>query len=162
MHQFGGGRPRRRPTAAEQAEQQPSIATTLSSLLPLLFLFILPLLSSLFSGSGTSATGPSLRFDAAVPPHTQQRTSARLNIPYWVNPSDVEDFSARKLKELDRSAEVRYMSHLNVECDLEQQRQARLMQDAQGWFFVDEAKMREARNMPKPSCTRLRELGYGR
>lgn len=54
------------------------------------------------------------------------------------------------------------MSHLNVECDIEQQRQTRLMQDAQGWFFVDEAKMREARSMPKPSCTKLRELGYGR
>lgn len=162
VHQFGGARPRRRPTAAEQAAQQPSLTSTLSSLLPLLFLFVLPLLSSLFSGSGTSTSGPSLRFDAPVPPHTQQRTSARLNIPYWVNPVDVEDLSARKLRELDRSAEVRYMSHLNVECDIEQQRQTRLMQDAQGWFFVDEAKMREARSMPKPSCTKLRELGYGR
>ncbi|OMP83392.1 putative J domain-containing protein [Diplodia seriata] len=162
VHQFGGARPRRRPTAAEQAAQAPSISSTLSSLLPLLFLFILPLLSSIFSGSSSTPAGPSVRFDGAVPPHTLQRTSARLNIPYWVNPADVDDLSGRKLKELDRTAEVRYMSHLNVECDIEQQRQARLMQDAQGWFFVDETKMKEARKMPKPSCTRLRDLGYGR
>jgi len=35
-----------------------------------------------------------------------------------------------------------------------------MMQDAQGWFFPDDAKMDEARKMEKQNCKRLRELGY--
>ncbi|KAF2142351.1 uncharacterized protein K452DRAFT_226614 [Aplosporella prunicola CBS 121167] len=162
VHQFGGGRPRRRPATAAPETPQPSLTSALSSLLPLLLLFVLPLLSSLFSGSTAPSTGPSVSFEPVGPPFTQQRTSARLKIPYWLNPTEVEDFSQRKLKDLDRTAEIRYMSKLNYECDSERQQQSRLLQEAQGWFFIDETKMREARTMPMKSCKRLGELGYAR
>ena len=88
------------------------------------------------------------------------RTSTRLKIPYWVNPAEVEDYSAKKWRELDKSAEIKYVHQLNVGCEMEQQKQVRMMQDAQGWLFQDEEKMVEARKLDMKNCKRLRELGY--
>ena len=157
IHQFGGDRPRRRPHNHEQAQQQTNPSEALRSLLPLLLLFIIPLLSSLFSGSGYS--GPSVRFgDAAVSPYTLQHTSARLHVPYWVNPVEVEDYTSRKWKELDKVAEGKYVGQLNAECEWEQSQRNRLFNDAQGFFFPDYAKMERARNMEMPKCRRLGEL----
>ncbi|KAH0122713.1 hypothetical protein KCU67_g17936, partial [Aureobasidium melanogenum] len=69
VHQFGGGAPRRRPQAARDPNQPPpSLLQSLQSLLPLLLLFIFPLLSGLFSGNGTSS-GPSVRLEPS-PPYT--------------------------------------------------------------------------------------------
>lgn len=161
VHQFGGGRPRRRPGTAQPpgSEQQPSISSALSSLLPLLLLFILPLLSSIFSG-GSTAKGPSVIFDGPKAPYTQTRVSAhRIKIPYYVIPNEVEDYGKKHWRKLDEQAETRYIHQVNVRCEYEQQQQQRLMQDAMGWFFEDEEKMKAARKMDKPNCKRLRELG---
>ncbi|KAF2086001.1 DUF1977-domain-containing protein, partial [Saccharata proteae CBS 121410] len=160
VHQFGGQRPRRRPATAQNPNPDgpPSISTALSSLLPLLLLFVLPLLSSLFSSSTPSTNGPSMRFDTPAPPYTLGRTSKNLHIPYFLDPSEVEDYSARQFKQLDQKADVRFMGMLNVECEAEHQRQSRLMQEAQGWFFVDEGKMREARGLEMRSCRRLKDM----
>ncbi|EON62740.1 hypothetical protein W97_01965 [Coniosporium apollinis CBS 100218] len=160
VHQFGGGRPRRRPDPS-QPQQPPTATSALTSLLPLLLLFILPLLSSLFSGS-SSPTGPSVRFDSPSPPYTQQRLSGRLKVPYYVNPAEVEDFGNKRWRELDKVAEVRYVQKLDGECEREQQARMRLMQDAQGWFYVDQERMERARRMDMRSCRRLGELGYQR
>lgn len=158
VHQFGGGRPRRRPPGGNQQEQAaPSLGSTLQSLLPLLLLFILPILSSLFGGSSGSS-GPTMRFDEARSPYTQHRVSRDLKIPYWVNPRDVSEYSRRQWTQLDRTAEVRYMGRLSSECENEQIMQQRMMQDAQGFFWTDEDKMREARNMPLKSCKKLGEI----
>lgn len=159
VHQFGGGRPRRRPGTAQPpgAEPTPSASSALSSLLPLLFLFVLPLLSSLFS-SATSPQGPSVVFEGARPPQTQMRTSTNLGISYWVNPAEVESYNLKKWKALDTTAETKYIHHLNVKCEMEHQQQTRMVQDAQGWFYVDQNKMDEARRMEKKHCKRLKEL----
>lgn len=157
IHQFGGGQPRRRPHNHENV-QPTSLVQAMSGLLPLLLLFILPLLSSLFSGSG-GASGPQVRFDAAVPPHTQQHTSSGLKVPYWVNPSDVKDYTSRNWKELDKFADRRYVQSLSADCELEQNIQARLAQEAQGFFFVDQVKLERAQRMEMPNCKRLAGLG---
>lgn len=157
VHQFGGNRPRRRPHNHEQ-EQQPAWFSTLSNLLPLLLLFILPLLSSLFSG--TTPTGPTVRTDAAVPPHTMEHISRGLKIPYWVNPTEVRDYSAKQWAKLDTAAEGKLTSQLMAECEWEQNRRQRLAQEAQGFFFTDQVKMQEARQMEMPSCRRLQGYGY--
>ncbi|KAF2184277.1 DUF1977-domain-containing protein [Zopfia rhizophila CBS 207.26] len=161
VHQFGGGRPRRRPATATPpgSEPAPSISSALSSLLPLLFLFVLPLLSNIFS-SGTTPQGPSVIFEGPRAPMTQKQTSTRLKVPYWVNPVEVEDFNKKKWRKLDETAEHKYLHQLNLKCEYEHQQQQRLMQDAQGWFFVDDEKMDQARKMEKKHCERLRELGY--
>ncbi|EAW25396.1 J domain-containing protein [Aspergillus fischeri NRRL 181] len=158
VHQFGGARPRRRPReASAQAEAAPSGWATFQSLLPLILLFVLPLLSSLFSGS-SSPSGPSYRFDAAVPPHTMQRTTPKYSINYFVNPRDVEDYSAKKLRQLDTKVEVDYITKLRYECESEVHARDRMMQEAQGWFFPDVEKMKEARSMELKSCRRLDSL----
>lgn len=159
VHQFGGARPRRRPREANQQSEEQAARSglaSLSQLLPLLLLFILPLLSSLFSSATPS--GPSFRFDAAVPPHTMQRETPKLNIPYFVDPSELDDYSPRKLHQLDQKAEVEYVSQLRHECEIEVQARDRLVQEAQGWFFPDVEKMKEARSLELRSCKRLETL----
>lgn len=160
VHQFGGGNPRRRPHNHENIGPT-SPLETLRSLLPLLLLFVLPLLSSLFSGSGTSS-GPSLRFDSAVPPHTTSRTSLNLGVNYFVNPADVHNYNPRQWKDLDHVAEKKYVGQLNVECEWENSQRNRLANEAQGFFFTDQVKLEKARRMERPSCKRLNELGSGR
>lgn len=156
VHQFGGGRPRGRPADPNNPEQPQSLKQTLIGLLPLLFILVLPLLSSLFSS--TTPAGPSMRFDAAVPPHTVKRTTGTYKIPYFINPVEVEDYSASKLKNLDKQAENSYIQDLRIRCDKEQQHRLNLQEEAQGWFFPDLEKMERANKMELKACNRISEL----
>lgn len=158
VHQFGGQAPRRRPrpTTAEQ-EAQVDARSFLRQLLPLILLFILPLLSSLFSGSSTPS-GPSYRFDTPVSPHTLGRSTPKLNLNYFVNPLDVDNFSARNFRELDSRVEVEYVRKLRFDCDAEANERERRLQDAQGWIFPDVEKMKAARAMEMPNCRKLDQL----
>lgn len=160
VHQFGGRQPRRRPREANaNGEERPQSATSvLTNLLPLLILFILPLLSSLFSSSSSEPAGPTFRFETPSPPHTLHRKTPRLKVDYYLNPNDVIDYSNRKMSQLDQRAEVSYVSTLQYECELESQRRNRMIHDAQGWFFQDVDKMREALSLELRNCRRLDEL----
>jgi len=156
VHQMGGGVPRRRPANSGQAEQNPSGLAALYQLLPLLLLFILPLLSSIFSGSGS--TGPSMRFDAAVKPHTMHRKTPNYKIDYFINPGEVDGWSAKKFHSLDTRAELDYVSNLQYQCEVETSRKRQAIQDATGFFFTDERMLRAAREMQMPGCERLDQL----
>ena len=50
------------------------------------------------------------------------------------------------------------MHHLNVQCELERDRRAQMMQEASGWFFQDVEKMDRARKLPLARCTELNKL----
>lgn len=159
VHQFGGGAPRRRPQAARDPNQPPpSLLQSLQSLLPLLLLFIFPLLSGLFSGSGTSS-GPSVRLEPD-PPYTQHHTSPGFGISYYVNPREVADFSSRKWKELGKRADTAYVHKLSSECEVQQDTRRYMFQQASGFFWTDQDKLQQARGMKTPSCDRLNQLGY--
>ncbi|KAL5342581.1 hypothetical protein BJX70DRAFT_299571 [Aspergillus crustosus] len=156
VHQFGGNRPRRRPREGDaQSEPAPSLWATVQQLLPLILLFVLPLLSSLFSSS--AASGPSYRFNP-TPPHTMQRTTPEIKIDYFLNPKDVTDFSSREFRNLDKQVEVDYVKTLRYECENEIHTRDRVIQEAQGWFFPDIEKMKAARAMELKSCQRLENL----
>ncbi|KAF2872613.1 hypothetical protein BDV95DRAFT_570194 [Massariosphaeria phaeospora] len=162
VHQFGGGRPRRRPGTAQPPgteQQAPNLSSAISSLLPLLLLFVLPLLSGIFNGDSSGAKGPSLVFEAARPPNTLQHISSGLKIPYWVDPHEVADYSARKWRKLDEVAENRYVHHVHQLCERERGEQQRMKDESFGWFSQDEEKLKRARNLPMKNCKRLRELG---
>jgi len=161
VHQFGGGRPRRRPRDANgNGEERPqSTMSALSNLLPLLILFILPLLSSLFSSA--IPAGPSIHFQPG-PPNTIHRTSQRLKVDYYLDPKDVVEYNARKMNELDRKAETQFVTQLQYECQIETRNRNRMMEDAQGWFFQDVDKMREARAYDMRSCRQLDSFGFAR
>lgn len=158
IHQFGGNQPRRRPHNHDQNVQFTSLQESVRALLPLLVLFIIPLFSSLFSGDLFSSRGPSMRFDAAVPPHTLLHTSNRFGVPYWVNPAEVGDYTPSKWKKLDSAAEGKYVNQLNNECEYEREQQQRLAQQAQGFFYTDMEMLERARQLPMKSCRRLDEL----
>ena len=159
VHQFGGGRPRRRPQEANAREEPQSTLGVLSNLLPLLILFVLPLLSSLFSSSMPS--GPSIHFQPG-PPNTVHKISHRLKVDYYLNPQDVEGYNDWKMKDLDKKAENQYVTSLQYECQIETRTRNRMIEDAQGWFFQDSDKMREARNYDMKACRRLDSFGYAR
>jgi DnaJ family protein B protein 12 len=160
VHQFGGGRPRRRPGTAQAAgsEPAPSFGSALSNLLPLLFLFVLPLLSSIFSGS--SSSGPSFVFEQPRGHYTKSHVSNRLQINYFVNPADVRDYSQsdRRWRKLDEQAETQYVHTMQTRCQTEKMQRDQAMQNAQGWFFVDEEAMTRARNMELKNCKHLEYL----
>lgn len=160
VHQFGGGRPRGRPREANRAsdDRPQSAMSAITNLLPLLILFVLPLISTIFSSP--TSPGPSFRFDTPKEPYTRQRTTPRHKVNYYINPKDVEDYTNRKLNELDRQAESKYVSDLTYECQVEQRQKTRMVDEAQGWFFQDLDKMREARDLEMRNCKRLEELGF--
>ncbi|KAI9806198.1 MAG: hypothetical protein M1825_006313 [Sarcosagium campestre] len=172
VHQFGGGRPRRRPTATSHTTATSadgsttttpaSLSSALSQLLPLLLLFLLPLLSSLFSAATAPAPLPSLRFERPSPPYTLHRQTANSKVSYFVAPADVADWTERKLHQLDQRAEVSFISKLRTECTWEMDRRDTLLREAQGFFWHDEAKMQEARSLELRSCKRLDQLQYRR
>lgn len=184
MQHFGGpGVRRRRPAtnagggATAEAADQPqeaSLRSTFIQLLPLIILFIFPILSSLFSelGSGTGKSQfPDVRFEK-IHPFTHQRFTPRHHVPYWVSPKELKQFGMsasdkgssvdRKLREMDRRAETRYVSALQGECRVEMGEQQREIEDAMGWFWADGERARKARERRLPACERLRELGEGR
>jgi DnaJ homolog subfamily B member 12 len=159
VHQFGGMGPRRRPRNATEQEEPASGKAALAQILPILLLFILPLLTSLFTGSSSSA--PEVLFHRS-PPNTLQRTTPRFQVNYYVDPRAVDSYSERKLRQLDQTAEVKYVNTLKYECQVEHSERNRLLEEAQGWFSTDETKFREARAMPMRSCNRLNEMGVSR
>ena len=163
IHQFGGARPRRRPRDPNAPEDPPAtLRSTIMGLLPLLVLFVLPLLSSIFSGSSSSASGPSMRFDAPVPPHTLHRLTSRMKVNYYLNPIDVEHYTSTKFSQLDKKAEVNYVQQLRLGCEQELDARQRLMNEAQGWFMQDTEKMQRARDMEMTNCKMLDSLGMAR
>lgn len=164
VHQFGGGRPRMRTQAQRDPNAPPeppqTLGTMLWSLLPLLILFGLPLLTSLFSGSETAY--PSMRFDAAIPPHTLHRLTSQSKTDYYLNPEDVEGYNAYNFGKVDQKAETLYINNLRVGCEREVNERQALVDDASGWFSNDPDKMQRARNMPMRNCRKLEEMGVSR
>ncbi|CAJ2511967.1 Uu.00g075920.m01.CDS01 [Anthostomella pinea] len=159
VHQFGGGQPRRRP----RDPQQPQTGwDTLVGLLPILFLFLFPLLTSLFSGGESQPAVPNMAFDGPLPPLTHHRTTPRLHVDYYVDPHEVAGWSDYKFKQLDKEAEVGLVRLLRRQCDTEMRTKQYLVDQASGWFFQDPDKMKIARDFEMSSCHRLDSLGVSR
>lgn len=160
VHQFGGGAPRRRPATAQPpgSEPQQSLSSIFSNLLPLLFLFVLPLLSSLFGSSSTDA-GPSMVFEQPKHPLTKERVSSRLKVHYFVDPRAVHEYNPKKWRKLDEDAERQYVHGLNVRCQTERYQQQKMMDEAQGWFYIDQDLMDRARHMEMKNCQKMKKMG---
>ncbi|PSR97330.1 DnaJ domain-containing protein [Coniella lustricola] len=157
VHQFGGGRPRRRPRENEQAQDN-SLFNTLMGLLPIIFLFLFPLLSSLFS-AGSAPAGPRMVFDAPEYPYTHERVTPKTNSKYYVNPNDVHGYSRSQFSRLDTNAEIGLVKHLRAECEVEMMHKQRLYDAAQGWFTQDQEKLDRANRYEMVNCRRLESLG---
>lgn len=156
VHQMGGGMPRRRPAGSGQTEAQPQGFAALSQLIPLLLIFVLPLLSSLFTGSGSS--GPSFRYDAPQKPYTMHRVTPTYKVDYFLNPKEVDGYTNRQFNNLDRKAENEFVTSLQYQCEHESQIKRQRINDATGFFFTDENRLRAARAMAMPACERIDTL----
>lgn len=152
VHQMGGGAPRRRPhNHANQPPASPMAA--LQSLLPLLLLFIIPLLSSLFSGA--EPTYPSVVYDKASPPHTLHHSSGKLKVDYFVNPQDTITFTPRNWRDLDSYVEQNYVQRLATRCQWEKSQKRQAYQEAQGFWSRDPVKYQLAQELTTPACDKL-------
>lgn len=156
VHQFGGAQPRRRPHDPNNPQAQESPVGMMQGYLFILLIVVF-FFSSFFSGAGEQL--PSTRFEAAHP-HTEHHLSGRLQVPYYVNPHDVADYSKKHWSRLDDVAENRYINHLHVQCQLEKNSQERLFSQARGWMSIDKEKWKLARDHPMPACKQLRSWNY--
>lgn len=129
-------------------------------LLPILLLFIFPILSSLFSDSGPNL--PTIIVDNPEPPYILQRTMPQTSTKYFLDPKEVAGWSAHQLNQLDKQAETQFVSRLGGECDKERARRAQLEDAAQGWFSPDPEKMAIAKAYPMPACQRLASMNVRR
>ena len=130
-------------------------------LLPILILFIFPLISSLFSGGTTQPAGPRMVFDEPQGRFTLGRQTGDFKVKYFVDPKDVQSYSAYKFTQLDKTAELGLIRHLRVECENEMTHKQRLYQEAQGWIYQDAEKLNIANQYATPSCKRLDDMGIG-
>ena len=129
----------------------------LKNLLPLILLFILPILSSIFSPSDTMPSGPEVRY-APEPPYTVQRTTPNYSFDFYVSQQDIDDYTPKILKQLARSVERKKINELQLQCQGERQQKARLINQAQGWFLPDTEKLREAHRLEMRHCEQLSSL----
>ena len=129
----------------------------LQSLLPLLLLFIIPLLSSLFSGA--APTYPSVRFENTSP-FTQKHVSTKLKVDYFVNPKDTADYTPRNWRDLSGHVENTYVQKLGTQCEWEKTLKQRAYQEAQGFWSRDQVKYQAAKDMAMPACQKLKGWGY--
>ncbi|KAK7948663.1 uncharacterized protein PG986_009549 [Apiospora aurea] len=160
VHQMGGAGPRRRPReAAAGPQRETSGWDTLVSLLPIIFLFLFPLLTSIFSGSETQSAVPKMMFETGEPPYTHHRRTPKYHVDYYINPQDVPGWTDHMFKQLDRQAEVKFTNELRFKCESEMRQRQDLYDNAQGWFYQDPDKMRVARAYEMHSCKRMQKMG---
>ncbi|KAK9238179.1 DnaJ domain-containing protein [Lipomyces kononenkoae] len=135
----------------------------LIQLLPLILLFVVPLLSSLFESSSSSSSNifqANTPFEfTPSPPYTVERITPKYRVQYYINPRDTVNLNDKRLRQLDQRAENSYVRILQNKCDLEYGIRQRKLEESQGWFFVDQDKYKEATNMKMESCDRLKSLG---
>jgi hypothetical protein len=88
-----------------------------------------------------------------------QRTTKYHHVDYFVNPTEVADYTTRNYVQLDQRVEQLYTRQLKVECEREVDSRQRVLNEAQGWFFQDPDKMKEARGMDMKACKKLEAMG---
>lgn len=126
---------------------------TLKQLLPILMFLLVPLISNLFAGE-------------RVPQHSFTRTekfnierkTPNHKIPFYVQNSYVEDRSKREVRRFDSKVEEEYVLDLKTKCMRERNVKSDMIEDAHGWFSVDEAKLAKAESLQLPNCAKLQKL----
>ncbi|KAK6845538.1 hypothetical protein PG995_015648 [Apiospora arundinis] len=154
VHQMGGAGPRRRPREAAPGPQRETTGwDTLVSLLPIIFLFLFPLLTSIFSsGDAGHSAAPKMKFETGEPPLHAAPPDAQ-DVPGWTD---------HMFKQLDTQAEVKFTNELRFRCETELQTRENLFSQAQGWVYQDPDKMRVAKAFETHSCKRLQKMGLRR
>lgn len=131
--------------------------------MPLLLLFVLPLLSSLFNASESAASYPKFSLDIPKPPlYTSQHVSRTLGVPYYVEPKVANSYTPKEWRKLDGIVEQQLARQLNFECSREIEEREEMARQAQGWFSTDQVLMNKAQNMEMKACRRMQRYGMSR
>ncbi|CAG8485243.1 18778_t:CDS:2 [Dentiscutata erythropus] len=150
--------PRRQSPNGEGArEQRTSPLLSFFQLLPLILLFLFSFSSSWFSLAPEPLPSYSFYSNGY---HTENRFTHSLQVPYFVEPhqfSSIEQIP-RKLRTFEDNIEISYVKKLQYDCNTESAIRQRMINDAKGWVFPDEEKLKAAQAVKLPSCERLVEL----
>lgn len=167
FHSFGGDgfdpfggrfaqqqRQRQRQRLQQEPQVQPSLWETIKQIAPILIILVATILSSFFSNEST----PEHLFEK-TPKYSVERTTPNYKIPFFVGDKFLEDKSELKLKSFDAKVENIYVQDRRVKCSREQVYKNDLIEEARGWLYTDQRKLRHAEAMPMPHCQELRDLG---
>ncbi|KAI9106152.1 hypothetical protein DFS34DRAFT_48845 [Phlyctochytrium arcticum] len=172
MHSFTGGSGfrtqsfRRHPAHSNmrpQAQATPAQAQILQliQLLPFLFIFVLPLLSAFFSSIFPGAAPePTFSFAQTSQNQAVKTTNAR-RVPYFVNQRQWQQWEqsvgrrGNAINRFEQDIETEWHRTLQRACSQEQETRRFRINQAQGWFTVDERRLKAAQNMAMPYCDRL-------
>ncbi|KAG9128532.1 hypothetical protein FRC07_003421 [Ceratobasidium sp. 392] len=171
-----------RPPPQETGRQGPELAdgrSLLVQLLPLIALLAISLFSSLISAvSDTTPSMPRFRYDKTRT-FDVGRTTARLNVPYFVSPSEWSQHpvgkaaehiktegkdqiqkEAAQLRSFERAVERQYDEHLYNLCQHEADTREHRIQQHQGFFGfgADWDKIETIRAEKLPNCEKLKSL----
>ncbi|KAK6454204.1 uncharacterized protein RJT20DRAFT_121603 [Scheffersomyces xylosifermentans] len=140
----------------EEETRDPPFSETLTQLLPVLLILLVPILSALFSDSSSV---PDYSFSKSKQYNIERKTP-RFKIPFYVNDKFLNNkkLSGKQLRNFDSKVENLYVQDKRSKCAREQHIKNDMIEDAQGWFYTDQEKLSEAESFPMPNCQALRDL----
>lgn len=144
---------RKRQSQQQQQQQEASTIDVIKQLMPLLLFLLVALFGSLFSGNDEVYSMQ------ATSKFSVKRETPQYHIPFFVQEDFAADKSELKLRRFDRKVENEYIQDKKTMCSRENTRRTQLMEEAQGWFSVDEVMMAHAKAMPMPNCEELHNYG---
>lgn len=127
----------------------------LRQLAPLLLFLLVPIFSAIFA----DRSAPEYSF-TKTSVYNSERSTPRYKVPYYVA-KDYErskDMSKREIRQFGSKVENSYIQDKRARCSREQTVKNDMIEDAHGWFFTDEARLKEAEELPMPNCQALRDL----
>lgn len=164
---FGGGMPgssvyvrrggRWQRQAGQYAQQESSHQhhsndqagySALFQLLPILFLIVMSLFSSLL------VSDPLYSFDHTHK-YTVQRRTPNIKISYYVKESFHQEYTG-SLRRLERQIEDDYISHIKSKCFQEKSYRENLLWQAR--YSGSQNLFKKAQNYPTPSCNKLEKI----
>ncbi|KAG7194224.1 uncharacterized protein KQ657_004939 [Scheffersomyces spartinae] len=156
---FGGQQARQRAHQQQQRNQQQQAETPmlqfLQQVLPVLLVLVVPMILQFFSGKQVPEFS-----HVPTTQHTVTRTTPNYNIPFFVTEGFNKDkkLSRRQMQAFDTNAEHSILKEKRARCNEEMVLKNELIEQAHGWFSVDQEKLAHARSMAMPNCEFLRDL----
>lgn len=131
-----------------------SFRDNLATILPILLVLFISFISNMFS----STEQPAFSFKKQGE-YKYERATSNYNVNYYVTKEKFEQLSIKDLRSLDNKVERKHVENLHHRCQLEQNTREQIFNEAQGFFYTDEAMVEQARNYPTPNCNKLRTYG---
>lgn len=155
---FPNQRFRRQQFRAQTAPQAQIHSFNFVQLLPILFLFFITFISYLVTPNSVPAPDFYFQKHRSFSSH---QTTERLDVNYWVNPTEFKKFKLGakdyKFKSFENEIEKSYAIHLRDNCQREKNAKTNAIYSAQGFlgFGADKEALKKAQNMKTPSCDKF-------